>query len=192
MAHPGLAKEVISKRPLVWLALVSIAPFIASFALYFWLKPTAQMNYGTLLSGRSLPPVVLEGLSGERLAADALRGKWTLVTVDPVGCGDACARKLYATRQARAMQGKERERVVRLWLAEGQGAPPAGLAGAHPDLLVARAVPALVAALPAPGVQDSIFLIDPLGNVILRYPADPDIKRLHQDLVRLLYASRIG
>jgi hypothetical protein len=192
VADPGLAKKVSSKRPLVWLALVSIAPFVASFALYFWLKPTAQMNYGTLLSGRSLPPIVLEALSGERLPADALRGKWALITVDPVSCADACARKLYATRQARAMQGKERERVVRLWLAEGQGALPAGLTGAHPDLLVAKAVPALVAALPAPGVEESIFLVDPLGNVILRYPADPDIKRLHQDLVRLLYASRIG
>ena len=51
--------------------------------------------------------------------------------------------------------------------------------------------PALLAALPA-APEGGIFLVDPLGNLILRYPADPDIKKLHKDIGRLLYASRIG
>ena len=181
-----------SKRPLVWLALLCIAPFVASFALYFWMTPTAQMNYGTLLTPTALPAVSLQSATAAPLPANPLRGKWTLVVVDAAGCADRCMKKLYATRQARTMQGKERERVVRLWLATGDGAPSAEAIAQHPDLLIAKADPALLAALPSPGVEDSIFVVDPLGNLVLRYPADPDIKRVHKDIARLLYASRIG
>ena len=181
-----------SKRPLYILAALCLAPFIASFALYFFWTPSGnQTNYGTLIAPKALPEVRLRTPAGEPLALAELRGKWLLLTVDPAACEEACAKKLYATRQARTMTGKERERIQRLWLMTGEGAAPAGLAAAHPDLRVARADPVLVAALPA-APEGGIFLIDPLGNLILRYPADPDIKRLHKDIGRLLYASRIG
>ena len=89
------------------------------------------------------------------------------------------------------MTGKERERLQRLWLVTGDGAPPPELLAAHPDLRIAVADSVLLAALPV-GPEGGIFLIDPLGNLILHYPADPDIKKLNQDIGRLLYASRIG
>jgi len=185
-----------SKRPLIWIAILSIAPFVASSAFYFWMKPNAQINYGTLLPPRPpLDAAGLHGLAGEPLAGNPLRGKWTLLTVDAAACAEACAKKLYATRQARTMQGKERERVVRLWLVAGGGSPPAELAPAHPDLQIGRADSGWLAALsgaPASSQEDGIFLVDPLGNLVLRYPADPDIKKLNKDLARLLYASRIG
>jgi hypothetical protein len=114
-----------------------------------------------------------------------------LLTVDAVACGEACARKLYATRQARTMTGKDRERVQRVWLVTGSDAPPPELAAAHPDLRIALAASPVLAALPA-DPEGGIFLIDPLGNLILRYPADPDIKKLNHDIGRLLYASHIG
>ncbi|MEO7760911.1 MAG: hypothetical protein ABIS68_03250, partial [Casimicrobiaceae bacterium] len=100
--------------------------------------------------------------------------------------------KLYATRQTRTMQGKERERVARLWLVTGEAQPLAAVQAAHPDLLIAKSDPALLATLAATGTEDGIYLVDPLGNLILRYPADPDIKRLNRDLARLLFASHIG
>jgi len=191
---------VSSKRPLVWIAVLCLAPFVASFAFYFWLRPNAQVNYGTLLPAQQLPAVSLRGAAGDAIPGDPLRGKWTLLTIDAPACPEACAKKLYATRQARTMQGKERERVARLWLVAGDGAPPAEVQIAHPDLTIAKADPALVAALRAalsaasssPGLTDAIFLVDPLGNLILRYPGDPDIRRLYKDVARLLYASRIG
>ena len=181
-----------SKRPLYILAAVCLAPFIASFALYFlWTPAGGQVNYGTLLTPRPLPEAVLRTASGEALSLASLRGKWILLTLDAPDCAEACAKKLYATRQARTMTGKERERVQRLWLTTVAGSPPAALAAAHPDLRIAAAAPAILAALPA-DADGAIFLIDPLGNLILRYPADPDIKQLNKDLGRLLYASRIG
>jgi len=179
-----------SKRPLIWMAALCLAPFIASFAFYFWLRPSAHINYGTLLSPRELPSIQLQTPAGDAVAGTPLRGRWTLLTVDSAACAETCAKKLYATRQARTMQGKERERVARLWLIAGDGLPPAEVQAAHPDLTIARAPPALLDALPPPA--DGIFLVDPLGNLVLRYPSDPDIKRVYQDIARLLYASQIG
>lgn len=181
-----------SKRPLYALIALCVAPFIASFALYFFWTPSGgQVNYGTLVAPQPLPDVSLRTADGALLSLRTLRGKWVLLTVDAVACDYTCARKLYATRQARTMTGKERERVQRLWLVTGEGAPPAELLAAHPDLRIAAADSAVLTALPAtPG--EGIFLIDPLGNVILRYPDNPDIKKLNKDIGRLLSASSIG
>jgi hypothetical protein len=181
-----------SKRPLYILAAVCIAPFIASLAFYFlWTPSAGQINYGTLVAPQPLPEARLRTPGGAAFALSDLRGKWVLLTIDAVACGPACATKLYATRQARTMTGKERERVQRLWLVTGDGAPPPELLAAHPDLRIAVADSVLLAALPQ-GPERGIFLIDPLGNLILRYPADPDIGKLNRDIGRLLYASRIG
>lgn len=181
-----------SKRPLYILAALSLAPFIGSFLLYFfWTPAGGQVNYGTLVPPKPLPALVLHTPAGEAIALADLRGKWVLFSVDAAACDEGCAKRLYATRQARTMTGKERERIQRLLLVTGAGAPPAELLAAHPDLRVAQADPALLAALP-PGAEGGIFLLDPLGNLILRYPPDPDIKLLNKDLGRLLYASRIG
>jgi hypothetical protein len=90
------------------------------------------------------------------------------------------------------MQGKERDRVDRIWLYTGDAKPGPELVAAHPDLAIARAEPGVVAALPDADPAQAIWLVDPLGNLVLRYPADPDIRRLHKDIARLLYASRIG
>jgi hypothetical protein len=181
-----------SRRPLYILDAVCVAPFIASFAFYFfWTPSSGQVNYGTLVAPQPLPEVSLRTPAGAAFAFADLRGKWVLLTIDAAACGPACATKLYATRQARTMTGKERERVQRLWLVTGAGVPPPELLVAHPDLRIAIADSVLLAALPQ-GPERGIFLIDPLGNLILRYPADPDIKRLNQDIGRLLYTSRIG
>lgn len=191
-SKPGAGRPSASKRPLYLIAFACLAPVVASFALYYWMPPAAQMNYGTLIAPRLLPDTALHGLDGTTFMLHELRGKWLLLTVDEARCPAACTERLYATRQARTMQGKERERVTRLWLLRGDGAPPADLQAAHPDLRMARADPALLAALPASEAGAAIYLVDPLGNLILRYPTEPDIKRLNKDIARLLYASQIG
>jgi hypothetical protein len=97
---------------------------------------------------------------------------------------------LYATRQARTMQGREQERVARLLVVTGGSALPEELAGQHPGLVTMAEDTGGVAKLPGP--PPAILVIDPLGNLVLRYAADPDIKGLAKDLTRLLKASRIG
>jgi len=184
------------RRTLVLLALVCMAPVAASYAAYYWhwLRPAAQVNYGELLGAPSAPEIAGSAADGAPVRLSALRGRWILLMADAATCAARCAESLYATRQARTMQGAERERVLRVLLqAADAPAPSAELLAQHPGLIVIRGDLRQWDALPGPGgAGNAIYLLDPLGNLVLRYPADPDIRRLAKDLERLLRASRIG
>ena len=178
------------KRTLLLIAAVTVAPVIASYAAYYLFPRSPAVNYGTLL-----PTAPIEGIEGtrpdgSRFRLEDLRGRWVLLALGRGDCGAPCERRLYATRQARTMQGREQERVVRAWLIAGEAAPPAALLAQHPELVVVRVPEAVPARFP--GGADALYLLDPLGNLVLRYPDDPDIKGVARDLTRLLKASRIG
>jgi cytochrome oxidase Cu insertion factor (SCO1/SenC/PrrC family) len=182
-----------ARRTLALLALVCAAPVVASYVAYYWLRPAARVNYGELLDAKHASEIAGSGEDGAPWRLSSLRGRWVLVVADDGACDARCERALYATRQARTIQGREQERVVRLLL-QPPGAPPlsAPLLAQHPGLIGVHADPAQWEALARQGATVGIYLVDPLGNLILRYPADPDIKRLAKDLDRLLRASRIG
>jgi hypothetical protein len=178
------------KRTLLLIAAVTLAPVIASYAAYYLFPRSPAVNYGTLL-----PTAPIEGIEGTRpdgspFRLEDLRGRWVLLALGRGDCGAPCERKLYATRQARTMQGREQERVVRAWLVVDDGEPTAALLAQHPGLVVVRVAEAVPGRFP--GGADALYLLDPLGNLVLRYPDDPDIKGLAKDLTRLLKASRIG
>ncbi len=176
------------RRTLILIALVAIAPFVASYVAYYGFTRDKQTNYGDLLPTRPAPDIgaTLPDGTPYRLA----HGKWLLLFAAPAACDATCASALYATRQARTMQNREIARVERVWVVT-DGAPPASaLLAEHPDLVVVRAPPAGLAAFGAGA--DRLYLVDPLGNLVLAYPREPDIKGLAKDLERLLKASRIG
>ena len=194
-----------SRRPLVLIALIALAPFVASYSAYYWLTPSKRVNYGDLLETSPAPALTGLRSDGTAFALADMRGKWLLLVVDQDvndnACGDACRRALHATRQARTIQGREKDRVGRLLLQSTMQSTVAplrspDLATDHPDLAVAAATAEQIARLPIRAATIdkgvSIFLLDPRGNLVLRYPADPDIKRLANDLRRLLGASQIG
>ncbi len=98
-----------------------------------------------------------------------------------------CEAALYGTRQARTIQGREMDRIVRVWLVTDDAAPAPALLAEHPDLVIRRGT---LSAWPAGA--ERIYLVDPLGNLVLAWPRDPDIKKMSTDIGRLLKASRIG
>jgi hypothetical protein len=179
-----------ARRKLLLIGAICVAPVAASYAFYYLSPRGSFVNYGTLLP--TAPAPLLEGTRGDgapfRLAD--LRGRWVLL-VDARGrCDAPCERLLYAARQARTMQGREQERIVRVLLVPEGALPGAALLAEHPELVVAQAAGAAPAGLPGPAA--AIYVIDPLGNLVLRYDADPDIKGIAKDLARLLKASGIG
>lgn len=176
-----------NRRTLILLALVTAAPVIASYTAYYLWPRDQRANYGLLLPTAPAPEV--RGTrDGQPFALSDLRGKWVFVMAADAACDASCSKALYATRQARTIQGREMDRVVRVWLVPA-GAPSAAVTAEHPDLVVVTA-PAGVAGFPAgPG---RIYIVDPLGNQVLAYPRNPDIKAMAKDLSRLLRASRIG
>jgi hypothetical protein len=183
-----------ARRTLLLLALVCAAPVVASYVAYYWLRPAAYLNYGELLGATPAPEITGVGLDGAPFRLSGVRGRWVLLVADGDACDARCERKLYATRQARTMQGREQERVTRVWLQPtGAPSPAPEFEARQPGMTFVRGDPRQWEALPGPeAAAASIYLLDPLGNFVLRYPADPDIKRLAKDLERLLRVSRIG
>lgn len=184
------ARRRSARRTLALLALVCAAPVIASYVAYYWLHREARVNYGALDPRPA--PAMAGTAEGAQWELAAQKGHWLLLVVADAACDTRCERALYATRQARTIQGREQERIIRVLLQPvGAEAPGAAILEQHPGLIVAQADPRQWAPL-TEGGGDRLFIIDPLGNLVLRYPADPDIKRLAKDLERLLKASRIG
>ncbi|MFO1322709.1 MAG: cytochrome c oxidase subunit I [Burkholderiales bacterium] len=178
------------RRTLLLIALVAVAPVVASYAAYYWFPRDKHVNYGELLATRPATDVGGAYLDGRPFRMSDLRGKWLVVAAAPAACDGDCAKALYATRQARTMQGREMERIVRVWFVTDDATPDAALLAQHPDLVAVRVTPAAIAAWGADGHR--IVAVDPLGNLVLAYPRDPDIKGVARDLTRLLKASRIG
>ena len=174
-------------------------PILASYLVYFvWPPQGGVKNYGELVKPETLPETLtLAQLEGGTATLKALRGKWLLVQVDAGNCPSTCTQKLYAMRQVRLMQGREQDRVLRLWLVDDASMPAPALKQQFDGTQLlsdpARAlIPTLAPQSDAKQYKQYIYLIDPLGNYMMRWPANPDIKRMHKDLERLLKASQIG
>ena len=160
---------------------VCAAPFLLAWLAHEqgW-TPRRAANYGELLEPRRV-----EG------AAAPFHGKWVLVTFDAAACPPACERKLYVVRQVRLALGKDAARVERLWLVTDAAQPSARLVAAIEGAHIVPATAALQRAFPGEAVAH-IYLVDPLGNLMMRYPAEPDPSRMIKDLERLLKYSSVG
>ena len=175
----------------MWLILaVCAAPVVLSFAFYFLQPLRTSANYGELLPTQAAPPLAGTRADGKPWALEDERGRWVVVFVAPAACDERCVASLHATRQARTMQGRERERVSRVWLATGDAPADGARLVEHPDVVVVRADPRAAERLPRGA--EAIYLVDPLGNQVLAWPGSPDIRGVARDLSRLLKASRIG
>ena len=179
-----------ARRILLLIGLVVAAPVVLAYAFYRFAPPTRLANYGELLP--TVPVAAVRGARSDGVPFDLAleRGRWNVVVATPGRCDARCAQALYATRQARTMQGRDRERVRRVWLVDEHSRPDRALLAEHPDLVLVRTTAAQVSALPRG--PDAIYLVDPVGHQVLAWPLDPDIRALARDLTRLLKASRIG
>ena len=190
MTDPG-AQDRRRRRVLVGLALIFFAPLGLAFYLYYahagW-HPGGRVNTGVLIEpARPLP------------AASFLNGKWTLLLVESGACEAACRARLYDTRQVRLALDRDMKRVQRVLIAEGGCCDAEFLHDQHPDLdLIPRAAAApMLALLPqedsaGPARAPRVYLIDPLGNLMMFYPTDAKPKGMLEDLKRLLRLSSIG
>jgi cytochrome oxidase Cu insertion factor (SCO1/SenC/PrrC family) len=186
------AKPERSLKTLWLLIAVCVAPIAASYiAFYFW-QPSGQVNYGELLAPRLLPDAGLTAADGARFEWQQFRGSWVLVVADAGGCDEFCRQKLVYIRQIRLAQGKETDRIERVWLLTDGTSPDAALLAQHAGLRVVRAAGAeALAHLPATGApSDHIYVIDPLGHLMMRYPRDADPRRIVKDVARLLRHSK--
>jgi hypothetical protein len=184
---------------LLLLALICAAPVVASYLAYYVFKPAGgSTSYGTLVEPqRPIPEsLVVTGDDGKPMKLASLRGRWLLITVDNSACDKACATRLYFMRQIRVLQAGERMRVAEVWLRTDPGNVSDAIKTAYPDTAMLVANPVAVAAwLPADAgtqVKDHIYMVDPNGNLMMRFPKDPDPGKIKSDVTKLLSLSNIG
>ncbi|MBT9589717.1 MAG: hypothetical protein IV089_02170 [Thiobacillus sp.] len=186
--------NLTSRSRFLLLVGVFVVPVVAAYLAYFGWRPAGHTNYGALLTATPLQQTQGAVLDGQPYTLDTLQGKWVMVHVGPAQCDADCAKQLYLMRQTRITQGKAQSRIERLWVLTDTATPDAALLQEHPGLLVWRPEsPGFIEQFPA--VQNRaahIYLLDPLGNLMLRFPENPDPKGMMKDLKLLLKASQIG
>ena len=137
---------------------------------------------------------MLAQADGTKFRLSQLRGKWLLVSVDAGACDANCDRKLLYMRQLRLTQGKNADRVERLWLVSDGVAPRAEAAKQYEGTWIVRAGDSGLAGLfPAPRTAaDHIYLVDPLGNLMMRFPRDAEPRLMIKYHGLQLKASQVG
>lgn len=185
--------KLSSRAKLLLIAAFFALPIAASLAVYRFFPPEPTANYGELiLPPQSLVEGVLSRPGGTAFRFRELRDRWILVASDSGTCGAQCAAKLHVMRQVRLALGREASRVARVFVVDDGLVPDPATLGPLEDLVVAAKPRGL--AIPAGAANDRahIYLVDPHGNVMMRWPSQPDFRGMLKDLVRLLKASQIG
>jgi cytochrome oxidase Cu insertion factor (SCO1/SenC/PrrC family) len=180
------------RRTLLLLLALFGLPLAVSFFLYY---ATGWRPQGTSNNGQLFTPVIVLDDAQTAAVAEPLKGKWSLLVVGGGSCDEDCRRSLVFARQTRLSLAKEMERVNRVFLATGDCCDRAYFDAEHPGLKVVDAAQgheALLARIPAQDREHSVFVVDPLGNLVLRYDSREDPKGLLADMKKLLKLSHIG
>jgi hypothetical protein len=188
------AREVRARnlRTVALLGALFLIPLAASFCMYYgvsW-RPAHRTNHGELI----LPARALPG-GAAALGAKTGAPVWSLVYFNSGDCDDACSGALYVMRQTHLGLNSEMQRVQRVLVSAHTTARPSQA----PDLGGLRVVQAaglegqeLLRRFPAQDRAHSIFIVDPLGNVMMRFDSRADPKGLREDLIKLLKLSHVG
>lgn len=178
--------------------LVCASPLIFSYLTYYVIKPQSRTNYGALIDPRNypLPQLNATTLDGKAASLENYKGKWVMLQADSGDCAESCRTKLFQQRQLRLTQGKEMDRIERVWLVTDDKPVDTALLKEYDGTRVLRADPArLKQWLPVEqgaALTDHVYMIDPLGNLMLRFPKNPDPNKMKKDIGKLLRASSIG
>jgi hypothetical protein len=175
-------------------------PVIASYFTYYVIRPGGRTNYATLIEPqRPLPALGLvpaQDLDGHSVPLTTLKGQWLMIVVAPASCGKTCENNLFLQRQLREMMGPERDRIQKVWLVDSPEPIAPALAAAltaKPAVTILRvdrdALERWLEPEPRHALEDHLYIVDPLGNWMMRTPANPDPVRLKKDVDRLLRAS---
>jgi len=177
---------------------VCASPLIASYFMYYVVKPSGRTNYGALIDPRTvpMPAMATRTVGGDPVTLESMRGKWIMLKVGGSDCGQACQDQLFTMRQLRTMQGRERERIERVWLITDEEPLETMLLRVNDGTRMLRAPADTVYKwLPVEAggnAREHIYMIDPLGNLMMRFPKNPDPAKMKKDIGKLLKASAIG
>jgi len=186
------------RRILLVLAAIFLLPVAIAFAMYYggMGRPAGSSSEGELITpARPLQVAGLKQPDGAPAGAEVLAGKWTLLYIGDGGCDADCRQALVFARQSRLALNEKMTRVQRVFLVTGNCCANDYLAAEHPGLITLDAsapeAQALLAQFPSDRSR-SLYIVDPLGNLMMRHDASHTTKGLLSDLKKLLKLSHIG
>ena len=201
---PPAARVWRQRQLLGLLACIFVAPLALSFYLYYggtgW-RPDRMVNHGELITPpRPLPEISLPTADGSESTAELFTGKWTLIYLGDGACDTRCRHALYVTRQVRIALNQHMDRVQRVFLYRGDCCDEPFFSTEHRGLISldldsdgGRELAELFRFSKEPPVESGrLWLVDPLGNLMMSYPAKADPKGMIEDLKRLLTLSHVG
>lgn len=203
---PDTAARTRSRASLLLVFALFAAPVVLAWLLFFvfpdWV-PTSTVNNGTLIKpARPLPAFALTTVSGDSVDAGFLQGKWTFIYLHQGACDRDCVEQLYKVRQVRLTQGKNIDRLQRLMLWDAAGVGEAArnelqqhFPGQVIGLLPANGnglIPVFNVDGKPPLVAERIYLVDPVGNLMMMYAPGDEPRGMVKDLERLLKYSGLG
>jgi hypothetical protein len=190
-------RTVAGRWKMLIVMLCCAAPVIASYFMYYVVRPEGRRVYGELIDPqRPLPRLIATSREGAPVDLRTLKGQWLLVTVGDAACDALCEQQLYLQRQLRETLGREKDRLDRVWLVSDAAPIPDRLTNGLQGATVLRAPKADIAQWLSPAVghalEEHFYLVDPLGNYMVRFPAHMDAAgaaHAKRDLDRVLRAS---
>lgn len=192
---PALRTKV-GRWKMLLVLLMCTAPVMASYVMYYLVRPEGRRNFGELVEQRPTPALMAASLDGTTVNLQSLKGQWLLVSVAGGACDAVCQNHLYLQRQLRESLGKEKDRLDWVWLVTDDAPVPETLRPALKGATVLR-LPADKLATwlePATGQQlsDHLYVVDPMGNWMMRFAAGFNTEaatRAKRDIERVLRAS---
>lgn len=203
MPRPGDVVKADAQRTrmgrwkMIAMLLICASPVIASYFTYYVLRPEGRRNYGELIQPqKDIPQVTVKNLQGEAVPLVSLKGQWLLVNVSSGACAERCQQNLYFQRQLREILGRDKDRLDRVWLITDSAPVPETLLPAlnmaHVLRMDVKVVQTWISPAKDQELQDHLYVIDPMGNFMMRFPANMDVasaSKAKRDLERLLKAS---
>ena len=200
-----MSQQAVNRKRLVFIFALFFVPLAVAAIWYAMVpdgwRPGSMTNNGKLLDPiYTVQPFEQLTLDGKPFGGKDLEKVWTFVHLVDGECDQTCSRMLYNTRQIRVGQGKNMNRVQRVTVIGigGQTESNAKMWQSHPDMtFVLGGEGGLGEQIRRHTAKDhfpvnSIFLIDPLGNVMMQFPPDLPPKKVAKDLKKLLKLSHIG
>jgi hypothetical protein len=180
-------------RTVALLGALFLIPLVAAFYMYYgasW-RPAQRTNHGELITPvRQLPR------ASATYGATTFTHTWSLVYVGAGSCNDVCKGALYVMQQTQLGLNHDMHRVQRVFVATGPSALQEPFASEHPGLVIINAVrpdtEELVRQFPEEDRAYAVFVVDPLGNLMMRFDTRENPKGLREDLIKLLTLSNIG
>jgi cytochrome oxidase Cu insertion factor (SCO1/SenC/PrrC family) len=187
----------------VWFVVMAfIAPVALAYIIFFFVDVTSYVNHGEILK-----PIVhissfkLTDENNDIIPQDDLTYKWRLVSFVSQDCNEKCEKRLYDTRQIHRSLGKNQHRLSRMFV----HLEPAGesltklMKETHDNVIHVNGNAATIREALGDNIHDNLgitnnetYIMDPMGNVMMRFTEEQPNKEFLYDLKKLLKASQIG